>query len=614
MKKTRSQKNRLRLQELSDFFMTRNTKIKNSIYYNRLYSTKPNSINMFSSLSKDYTNNLILSSQNNNNSKKNNDDIKSKINDINSLKNRVFSPRQKILWPKVTKPKWPFSLKRKDPIEIVQNRLISAKPSEKYHTFSTIRWLNQKYSDSVKQKSIFSLLPNKGKVKKPENESEKDKRHRKIIEYLESFRAPKEREKNVEINPKYFYNKQTFEKIKKMKEMFLSFDKEGKQKMVLKEVVKLFKNNGIDVDINEIKDLFFKNIEHTHPKNLPINLLYLDFYQFMTFALSGDQDFRLFIRKMKKKKINNYDKKGLYFPMNFNVALDYFMRKEKQRTSVKAVQNAIKDMDKMMKLDHEETLEKSNVLSDEFNLSRKSNNNFLLSSKSNNYKMSKTSNYNEDNNIKDINFSQLIEEFSNLFGINQSKKELDETLMQNKRGAKSAKTRNYKNEKSHTFTEEMKAKLRNETLKNLNIENFNRYNNLRLAIEATKNQINFMKKNENKFGLIEEDKKTIDIVDTRNIVNLNNYLDNRHKKIFEQKNSNFFKNIDNSLLINVYLDNKNKNRRKKLKEKYNKTKEFNIKKPIYNFYCGSPKIINNEHKSNSKYDFVPNELFNEIKK
>ena len=34
----------------------------------------------------------------------------SKINDINSLKNRVFSPRQKILWPKVTKPKWPFSL------------------------------------------------------------------------------------------------------------------------------------------------------------------------------------------------------------------------------------------------------------------------------------------------------------------------------------------------------------------------------------------------------------------------------------------------------------------------------------------------------------------------
>ena len=289
--------------------------------------------------------------------------------------------------------------------------------------------------------------------------------NRKIIEYLESFRAPKEREKNVEINPKYFYNKQTFEKIKKMKEMFLSFDKEGKQKMVLKEVVKLFKNNGIDVDINEIKDLFFKNIEHTHPKNLPINLLYLDFYQFMTFALSGDQDFRLFIRKMKKKKINNYDKKGLYFPMNFNVALDYFMRKEKQRTSVKAVQNAIKDMDKMMKLDHEETLEKSNVLSDEFSLSRKSNNNFLLSSKSNNYKMSKTSNYNEDNNIKDINFSQLIEEFSNLFGINQSKKELDETFMQNKRGAKSAKTRNYKNEKSHTFTEEMKAKLRNETLK-----------------------------------------------------------------------------------------------------------------------------------------------------
>ena len=33
-----------------------------------------------------------------------------------------------------------------------------------------------------------------------------------------------------------------------MKEMFIMFDKEGKQKMVLKEMVRLFKNNGIEVD------------------------------------------------------------------------------------------------------------------------------------------------------------------------------------------------------------------------------------------------------------------------------------------------------------------------------------------------------------------------------
>ena len=143
----------------------------------------------------------------NNNINNNNNNNKSNKN----ISKRKISSKKKHLWPKVTNPYWPFSLKRNEPKLSVQNRLSSAKPSGKYHNFSTIRWLNQKYTDSVKQKSIFSLLPNKGKVIVPEEESEKSKRHRKIVEYLQSFRAPKAREKNVEINPKYFYNKQTEE-------------------------------------------------------------------------------------------------------------------------------------------------------------------------------------------------------------------------------------------------------------------------------------------------------------------------------------------------------------------------------------------------------------------
>ena len=612
MKKTKSQKNKLKLQEFTDLFMTRNNVIKNSTYYNRLYSTKPNTINMSSSLSKDITNNnLLLSSPNNNNMSNTNKEIQ-------TPKNRIFSTRKKMLWPKVTKPVWPFSLKIKEPRDLIQKRLSSSKPSEKYHTFETIRWLNQKYSDSVKQKSIFSLLPNKGKQIVPKNESEKDKRHRRIIEYLESFSAPKEREKNVEINPKYFYNKQTFEKIKKMKEMFLTFDREGKQKLLLKEIVKLFKNNDIEVDIEEIKDLFFKNIHNINSRNTPINILYLNFYQFLNFALSHDQDFRQFIRKIKKKKKNKLEKKDAYFPMDFNAALEYFMRKEKQRNSVKAVQNAIKDMDKMMKIESEDPLEKSNnLISEEFSMSKKSNNIFLISSKSiNNKIISKISTNNnllEENNLKDINFSQLIEDFSSLFGINKSKKELnDEIINKNKRFAKSAKIKNYKRIGDNpTYTDEMKSKLRKEILKDLNIENFKRYKNLRLALEATKEQINFMKmqNKKNKNGLIEEDKQTIDMVDTRNIYKNNNFI-HSSRKIFKLKNPNFLENIDNnSLLLNVYLDNRNKNRRLNLKEKYNKTKNNVNKKPRYNFYCGSHIIINNEHKSNSKYDFVPNELF-----
>ena len=617
MKKTKSQHNKLQLEELTDLFMTRNQIIRNSKYYNRLYSTKPNSINMSSTLSKDITNNLFLSSPNNNITSKNSNNNNNKSqNKINFPKKRILSSKNKMLWPKVTKPKWPFTLKRNEPRELVKKRLSSAKPNSKYHTFSTIRWLNQKYTDSVKQKSILSLLPNKGKVIIPHDENEKNKRHRKIVEYLETFRAPKEREKNVEINPKYFYNNRTFEKINKMKEIFLMFDKEGKQKLALKEMAKLYKNNDIDVSINELKDLFYKDIKNKSLKDLSVNLLYINFYQFMNFSLSNDQDFKQFIRKIRQKKKNKYEKKGTYFPMSFNSALDYYVRKEKQKNSINAVQNAIKDIDKMMKNENDETLEKSNIINEDFSLSRKSNNAFLISSKSNNNKiLGKSSNsYLENNYFKDIDFSQLIEEFSKLFGITEAKKELDEEIMKKKRKAQSARVRKYKNkDKNITFTEDIKTKLRNETLKNLNIENYIKYNSLKLAIEATKEQVKFMKMHNNKNGLIEEDKQTVDMVDIRDVVNLDNFI-RTPTKLFKFRKSNALENINNSFLFNVYLDIRNNNRRRHLKEKYNKkynkTKNDDInKKLLFNFYCGSPRIINNELKTKSKYDFVPNELF-----
>ena len=498
--------------------------------------------------------------------------------------------------------------KIKEPRELIKNRLSSASPSEKYHNFNTIRWLNQKYSDSVKQKSIFSLLPNKGKVVAHVGDSEKSKRHRKIVDYLESFRAPKEREKNVEINPKYFYNKKTFERIKKMKEMFLTFDKQGKQKLLLKELAKLFKNNGIDVEVNELKELFFKNIDNINTKNIPFNLLCVDFYQFMTFALTRDQDFRYFIRKLLKKTRAKHDKKDLYFPMNFNSALDYFMSKEKQSNSINAVQNAIKSMNKMMKLDNDDNIEQSHLISEDLSLSRKSNNVFLLSSKSNNKLSlkSKYTNFSGENNYNDINFYNLINEFSNLFGADNS----DKSNKKNKREAKSAKIRSTKQiEQNKSFTDKIKAKLTKDTLRNLNINNFMKYNNLQLAIEATKEQVKYMKLHKDKFGLSEEDKQTYDMVDIKDINNQNNLNYKTPKNISKIKNSHFFDNNDNSLSINVYSDTGNKNKEKKNKNKI----IINNKRHKFNFYCGSPIIVNEEYTSNSKYDFVPFELFSKSK-
>ena len=88
----------------------------------------------------------------------------------------------------------------------MKNRIKLSKPSKIFHDFETIQWLRRKFSENIINKSIYSLLPNNGKPVIPEDESEEDKRHRKMMEYLESLKGPIGREKYCNINPKYFFN------------------------------------------------------------------------------------------------------------------------------------------------------------------------------------------------------------------------------------------------------------------------------------------------------------------------------------------------------------------------------------------------------------------------
>lgn len=72
-------------------------------------------------------------------------------------------------------------------------------------------------------------------------------------------------------------------------------------------MVIMFKTNNIKVVQEDLKTLFFKD-----DKKLSDDDLYLDFYQFMEFALNKecDQDFRLFMRKLKNKKHAGSDRKS----------------------------------------------------------------------------------------------------------------------------------------------------------------------------------------------------------------------------------------------------------------------------------------------------------------
>ena len=295
-------------------------------------------------------------------------------------------------WPKkLTKPKSPFTTISAEPPEIREKRIKDLKPNKKFHDFHTIQWLRHRYSNQLIQKSIFSLLPDNGRPVVDENESPEDRKHRLLMEWLSTYCQPNDKFKNVNINPKYFFNDKTFEKVLKLKEIFLEFDEDGSRKMEINEMEEMFNTNHICATINELVTLFFKDKEI---KKEDIMSLYLDFYQFMEFALNKDQDFRFFMRKIKEKykESGKNENENGFLPMNFNLVLDYFIIKGKERASIEVIEKAINEMDTII-----ENTAKSGPPSPD--------------KKEDGEKQKQEISY--DSQMTKINFEQLIQEFQN---------------------------------------------------------------------------------------------------------------------------------------------------------------------------------------------------------
>ena len=460
---------------------------------------------------------------------------------IYSLKRIFQEPKQfnngKKIWPKITHPKLPFSKKITESEEFRKLKIKLKKPSQILHGYDTIKWLRQKYSDSVIEKSLRTLLPEKNSslFMKKEKENENEKRHRKMLEYLNSFKGPIGKEKFININPKYFYTESTFQKILKLREIFLEFDSRGAQKMEFDEILKMFNQNHIKADKNDIVNLFFK--DKKIKKEEDILKLYLGFYQFINFALEREQDFREFMREIKQKcrkkendeSINNNNDESSYLPMNFNLVLDYFINKEKERQSVGIVVNAIEQLEKDIKTKSPNTFNLSEPdKSENLNLSPKKKSNKNLNTFRDNFKLS------------DINFIDLFNEFINLFNLSGSNQNDLENLkfqhklnhMTSSRSRKKTAQRrtslvtdylnlnkatfksrqnNYRNNKSdyekYLFLTQQKSNsqkkitkdnilitlIKNQMNKNklnkINIENFKKYHDINLAKNATLKQI-----------------------------------------------------------------------------------------------------------------------------
>ena len=636
------------------------------------------------------------------------------------------NPKNGPIWPKVTHPKLPFSNIRKEDSEIKKKRIELLKPSKLYHDFHTIQWIRKKYSDSVIEKSVFSILPDNGKAKIPVNESEAKKRQRKMMEYLESFKGPIGKEKYVKINPKYLYNETNYDKIKKLKEIFLELDSNGYRKMEMNELVDLFNQNNIKADIKEIVNLFFKDKKI---KKEDYMKLYLNFYQFLTFALTKEQDFRQFMRKIKEKdkEINEEENKNkdkdsdAYLPMNLNLVLDYFINKGKERSSIEKIEKAINEMDNIIK---ENSLMKSRVsqkeilYSDIFTESSKPKS---LKQKSKNIKSQENSKFNDNrresnrelnkvvghyysssditeqkniskNNIKPlkrsdnieekfekIDFKQLIQEFSNLFnynGLNKMDKNDNYNLIRNNINKKNnfknrinnfSKARrksqeikslssmnflsptNNNNFKRVLFTnsqnnkiisdtpeiyeladdedeimaDAIKQQMNENTILKMNVKNFEKLHDIKLAVNATKKQIKQINSNlnENKMFVNNLKKSTSSQViykDNKNAL----YHNKKYRKIDNFKNGSklltnnknnsvksFKKNDQSSFWNNKSIVNNNF-----CSESNNNYSRYcKTNRTFLNIFCGKSQLINmsqdqTDFASKSKFDYVPPDL------
>ena len=578
---------------------------------------------------------------------------KDKISKLNSLisnnnSNFIQTQRNKIR-ENLKKPKLPFSQRLTIPKDIRLKKIESLKPSLLYHDNHVINWIRNKYSQSVIEKSLYSILPKQAKMERNRNETELEKRKRKMVEFLEGSKEPTGREKYVKIHPKYFYDESTFEKIKQLKDIFLEFDKNGNNKMGIDELVTMFNENNIKANEEDLVKLFFKNKKI---KKKEYFKLYLTFYQFLNFALHNDEEFRKFMRKLKIKckeeikKNNNLEYESLYFPMNLNLLFDYFISRTKEISSMKKIKGAIDSINKVVT-----NIEKINFNEDSFkNLNIEK---IEKTKKLNNHNLNLD--LNEDLDLlENIDFSALFDEFKNLFTVNKLEdfekemksnkrkkiknelKTITKDFIINKKKKKFSSDfmdiKNIKNNllfnyeankdnkdnipliyelsknKDDQFLNDIKRCMNRSSIIQMNMDNFKKYHNLQIALEATKESINKMKTNDvsnsndnNKKNI---NKSTIPLIEKKYAMDLNDKL----KKCFFFKYKNISKSNSTKLFNKNELINFKKN--SFFSKLYNNSIDNHLNKFSINRSMSSNLIDINKtgYYSTRKLDYVPMDL------
>lgn len=192
-----------------------------------------------------------------------------------------------------------FLMNKEDKSTIILNktRKISSNTRKLSKISSNINWFRERKNEKYIEDSINQLLPEITSNKK----------------------------EVIPIN--YFFNKEMIDKVMKLKEIFLEFDKDNSRKLELNELLDMFKTNNIPVEMTNLNQLFFD-------KKVIKKEGCLKFYELIKFIFnpSNEKKFKVFIENLKEDHYKNTGKQ-VFLPISFNLLLDYLNKRSFIRTN-----------------------------------------------------------------------------------------------------------------------------------------------------------------------------------------------------------------------------------------------------------------------------------------
>ena len=153
--------------------------------------------------------------------------------------------------------------------------------TKKINTSSTINWMRHLIPQQEINQSLTDLLIEKEKDLPNVLRLFEDKKN--ISDFVNS--SPQTIESNPlkkKIKPEYLFSPLVLEKIYKLRDIFLHFDKDRSRTLEISELCAMFNSNNIPITKNELIDLFTLQGEQKR-KSWQYKLTFLDFVKFCLF-------------------------------------------------------------------------------------------------------------------------------------------------------------------------------------------------------------------------------------------------------------------------------------------------------------------------------------------